>query len=317
VPSFFQHKPTSRLISPRVAPGQLNDDALGRAFETLYRYGVTELHSLMAATAAKRLELAPRFAPLESTSFQVDGRDNSDEEPTEQVIHITRGYTRGHRPDLSQVMWELIVAHQAGLPILMKPLSGHSRDAQDVGEVIRTHVHQWPITYGMTSVVANSASYREANLQKLAQTPMKWTTRAPATFSDAQAALAHVDPQAMAPLTAHYRYGEVPAMYGGVQQRWVLISSELRRTPAPRTVDTGLCRQGDQEGKAWKKLCRTTFACEADAHQARAAFKPCRPRASPLVRCTLGLAMVNGDAPHVMPHLTRWSTTWTGPWPPR
>jgi transposase len=31
VPRFFQNTPTSRLISPRVAPEQLNDDALGRA----------------------------------------------------------------------------------------------------------------------------------------------------------------------------------------------------------------------------------------------------------------------------------------------
>jgi transposase len=31
VPRFFQNKPTSRLIGPRVAPHQLNDDALGRA----------------------------------------------------------------------------------------------------------------------------------------------------------------------------------------------------------------------------------------------------------------------------------------------
>jgi len=36
VPRFFQNKPTSRLISPRVAPKQLNDDALGRALHTLY-----------------------------------------------------------------------------------------------------------------------------------------------------------------------------------------------------------------------------------------------------------------------------------------
>jgi transposase len=39
VPRFFQNKPTYRLISPRVAPEQLNDDALGRALDTLYAYG--------------------------------------------------------------------------------------------------------------------------------------------------------------------------------------------------------------------------------------------------------------------------------------
>jgi transposase len=52
VPHFFQNKPTSRLIAPRVTPKQLNDDALGRALDTLYAYGVTELYSLIAATAA-------------------------------------------------------------------------------------------------------------------------------------------------------------------------------------------------------------------------------------------------------------------------
>jgi transposase len=30
VPRFFHNKPTSRLVSPRVKPAQLNDDALGR-----------------------------------------------------------------------------------------------------------------------------------------------------------------------------------------------------------------------------------------------------------------------------------------------
>jgi transposase len=96
VPRFFQNKPTSRLISPRVAPKQLNDDALGRALDTLYAYGVTELYSLIAATAVPRLGLAPRLVHLDSTSFHVDGRYNSDEEsaarnslgPKEFLQHI-------------------------------------------------------------------------------------------------------------------------------------------------------------------------------------------------------------------------------------
>ena len=80
VPRFFHNKPTSRLISPRTRPEQLNDDAIGRALDTLYAYGVTELYSLIAAHAAERLGLAPRFAHLDSTSVHVDGRYNSDGE---------------------------------------------------------------------------------------------------------------------------------------------------------------------------------------------------------------------------------------------
>jgi hypothetical protein len=97
VPHVFQHKPLSRLIAPGMQASQLNDDTLGRALDTLYAYGVTALSSLMAATAAKRLGLAPGFAHLESTSFHVDGRANSAEEPEEHVMPITRGSSRGQR----------------------------------------------------------------------------------------------------------------------------------------------------------------------------------------------------------------------------
>ena len=103
VPRFFQHTSTSRLISPRVAPDQLNNDALGRALDTLYAYGVMELYRLMAATAAERLGLTPRLAHRDRTSFHVDGRDHRDEAPEEPVMHLTRRDSREHRPDRNHV----------------------------------------------------------------------------------------------------------------------------------------------------------------------------------------------------------------------
>jgi transposase len=272
VPRFFHNKPTSRLISPRVTPAQLNDDALGRALDTIYTYGVTELYSLIAATAAKRLGLCPVYVHLDTTSFHVDGRYNSDEEPAEHVVHITQGYSRDHRPDLNQVMLELIIEHQAGIPVLMQPLSGNSSDAQAFGHIIRTHLEQLHTTYGATYVVADSALYSEANLAMLAQTAMKWITRVPATLHEAQAVRGHADPQAMAPLTEGYRYQALTSTYGGVAQRWVLIYSEPRQPQAQRTVDKQLRQQSDKEVKAFQKLCGTIFACEADARQALSTF---------------------------------------------
>src|SRR5262249_44439996 len=59
VPHFFHHKPISRRIAPGMQASHRNDDTLGRALDTLSAYGVTALYSLMAATAAKRLGLAP------------------------------------------------------------------------------------------------------------------------------------------------------------------------------------------------------------------------------------------------------------------
>jgi transposase len=272
IPHFFQNKPLPRLIAPGIQASHLNDDTLGRALDTLYAVGVTELYSLIAATAAQRLGLAPRFAHLDSTSFHVDGRSNSDETPEEHVIHITRGYSRDHRPDLNQVMLELIVEHQAGIPLLMQPLSGNSSDAQEFGQVIRDHIAHLHTTYGPTFLVADSALYSAENLQKLAETQLKWITRVPATLREAQAVLTQADPQMMAPLTEGYRYRIVPSSYGGVEQRWVLIHSELRQSQAQRTVDKQWRKQSEHEVKAFKTLCRTAFACEANARQALASF---------------------------------------------
>jgi transposase len=272
VPHFFHNKPLSRLMAPGIQASHLNDDTLGRALDTLYDYGVTELYSLIAATAATRLGLTPTFSHLETTSFHVDGRDNSDEAPDEQVVHITHGYSRDHRPDLNQVMLELIVEHQAGIPLLLKPLSGNSSDGKVFGQVVSDHIAQLQTIDSPTYLVADSALYNADNLQKLADTSLKWITRVPATWTEAQKVLAQAQPETMASLPDGYRYAVVASRYGGVAQRWVLFSSEHRQAQAQRTVDKQWRTQSDQEGRAFKRLCRTAFACEADAQQALTSF---------------------------------------------
>jgi hypothetical protein len=55
-------------------------------------------------------------------------------------MHSTRGSSRDHRPDLHQVMRDLIVDHQAGIPLLRPPLSGHTSDAIDCRHVVTEHM---------------------------------------------------------------------------------------------------------------------------------------------------------------------------------
>jgi transposase len=166
--------------------------------------------------------------------------------------------------------------------------------------------------------VADSALYSEANLDKLAHTAIKWITRVPATVSEAQVALAHADPPVMAPLQEGYRYHELTSSYGGVEQRWVLIYSEARPPQAQRTADNQLRQQTDKEVKAFKTLCRTPFACEADARQALSAF------AQDLQVTFLATSTVRATPrydqqgrPEKAFNPIRWSTTSTEPWLPR
>ena len=57
-------------------------------------------------------------------------------------------------------------------------------------------------------------------------------------------------------------------------QRWLLISSELRRLQAQRTVHKRWLKHSEKEAHAFQKLCRTDFACEADALQAVTTCEP-------------------------------------------
>jgi transposase len=273
VPRVCHHQPTYRRIAPRVTPAQRNDDALGRALDTLDADGVTERSRLLAVSAATRRGRCPTDTPLDTTSVHVDGRDHSDEAPAAQVVPSTTGSSREHRPDLNQVMLALMVEHQAGIPLLMTPLRGHSRAPHTVGQAIRAPSEPWHTVYGATYVVADRALYREANLDTLAQTALKWSTRVPATLSAAQAALAHADPQALAARPEGYRDHELTSTYGGVEQRGVLRYSEPRRVPAQRPIDTQLRQPRAQAVTACKTCCRTTLACAADARQALSAFE--------------------------------------------
>jgi transposase len=234
----------------------------------LYDYGVTAIYSLMAITAAQRLGLTPTCAHLDSTSFHVDGRYHSAEEPGAPVIHITRGYSRDHRPDLHQVMLDLIVEHQAGIPLLMPPLSGHTSDALDCRHVVSAHMAALHTTDGTVYLVADRALSNEERLQQLAHTRRTWITRVPATLSKAQAVLAHADPVAMPPRLEGYRSHTLTSTSGGVAPRWVLISSAHRRPQAQRTLDKPLLHQSTAAVQAFQTLCRTALACAADAQQA-------------------------------------------------
>jgi transposase len=82
---------------------------------------------------------------LDSTSFHVDG--DYDHEEAMGVVTLTQGYSCDQRPDLNQVMLNLIVEHRAELPLLMQPLSGNSNDTASFGRLIEAHIDQLNTTH--------------------------------------------------------------------------------------------------------------------------------------------------------------------------
>lgn len=274
VPHFYENKPTERLIAPGIEAAHLNDDVLGRALDSLYEHDVTELYRQVAHQAAQRLGLDVQFVHLDSSSFHVDGRYNSDTPPTEDgVIHITRGYSRDHRPDLNQVVLDLICEQQAGIPLLMEPLSGNSEDKSDFRRVIQTHVAQLQVDHDPQYFVADSALYTQATLPDLDARDCLWISRVPHTLGDVKRLLAQLEVEHMTPLDESYRYQEVGSIYAAVKQRWLVFHSQAAQQRAQQTVGRHFMRATTREAKAFVRLTRQEFACRADARAALAAFQ--------------------------------------------
>lgn len=269
-PLFFQDKPVERLLGPGITAEHLNDDVLGRALDRIYAYGPTQLYAQLAARAVQRLGLACRFGHLDATSFHVDGEYNSDlEEPT-GVIHITRGYSRDHRPELNQVVLQLLCERQAGIPLLMEALSGNSSDKTAFRETVQAYMEQLQGAVGLEILIADSALYTRETLQEMRA--YAWISRVPETLTLARELIHAVAPELMHDPT-QTAWCTLGTVYGEVRQRWILVYSPQARQRALKSVDKHCLTHSRAELKGFERLCHTDFACEADALKALERFE--------------------------------------------
>jgi len=272
-PQFFERVPTERLIGEGVQPEHLNHGVLGRALDDLFEYGVTELFRDLAAHAAEKLGLTSRFAHLDATSFSFHGDYDSEEGPAEGVIRIQKGYSRDHRPDLNQAVLDMIVERKAGLPVLMKPLSGNVSDAGSFPELIDRHVEHLQNAHGFDYVVADSSLYSADHVEKLTENGVKFVTRVPETISEAKTRIQEAEIESMEPLKEGYRAEECRSEYGGVEQRWLVVHSEEAEERARGSVREKVQKEHEEEAKAFSTLTEREFACREDAEQALEEFE--------------------------------------------
>jgi len=268
-PDFFRGKPVGRLLGPGITAGMLNDDALGRALDAIFAFGVEAFYFLLASDAVKQLGLSGTGGHLDSTSFHVDGQYNSgDGSAAAGVVHIRQGYSRDHRPDLNQVVLQLVVENQAGIPLLMAAAGGNVNDQAGFHGLVQRHKAQLE-DGGLRYLVADSALYTEKSLLELGGTT--WVSRVPETFGAARAIVQAVAGELAdgGEETAHRTLCVTEA---GVPQRWLVVHSRAARHRAEKTLAKRHLQQGEAEMKAFDRLRRQAFACEPDARAAMEAF---------------------------------------------
>jgi transposase len=266
IPQYLHNKPVDLLIAPDLTAEDFNDDTLGRSLDELFEKGVTEVFAQVARRALSVYGIEHRFYHLDSSSFHLHGQYSA-QEPDLEAIEITYGFSKEHRPDLKQVVLNLITGHSSQLPVWMEALSGNHSDKDSFPDTIQTFCKQ--LKTGKTGYfVVDSALYGAENLKSLGD--IRWLTRVPETLAAAKQLVVETDRGAMTELPDGYAYLEIASEYGGIAQRWLVVHSSI----AAQREEKTLLRRVEKEEKtartAWRKLCGQTFNCEEDAGAALA-----------------------------------------------
>ena len=269
VPQFFENKPLELLIKKGIEPNNLNDTVLGRALDSLYEYGVTPLFSLISTQAFKNINLEAKYHHLDSTAIHVDGKYNSDEEKREGVVHITQGYSKDHRPDLNQVILEMITEDSHGIPLSMRALDGNSSDKVSFEKMVVDHIEALSNTV-TGIVVADSAIYTADNLNSFQANNIKWITRVPNQIKATKEVIEALSIDRLTPHSKDERYAYLPLgnSYSDVNQQWIVVHSTQAKNRAKKSVSKKFDKLVDKEIKAFKAFGTTMFACEDDANRA-------------------------------------------------
>jgi transposase len=182
---YFRGKPLDRLLGEGVLPEHINDDALGRCLDTLYEYGVSKLYQQLGEAVVTKLGLATEALHLDSTSFHYDGQATDDGELGH--IRIAKGYSRDHRPELNQVILNLICENQSGIPVYMKPASGNSNDMEGFKQIVKAHIGSLKAAQASRYLVADAALYVKETIEDLDAQGQLFITRVPQTLKEAKA----------------------------------------------------------------------------------------------------------------------------------
>ena len=106
-PQFFEHKPLEILIRDGIEPEHFNRHKIGRVLDSISEYGCEKLFSTIALNACQTEKINLSVGHCDTTSHSLTGEYDVDSD-TER-IRVTHGHSKAKRPDLKQIVLELVV----------------------------------------------------------------------------------------------------------------------------------------------------------------------------------------------------------------
>jgi len=275
VPQFFENKPLDILFRPGVEAAHFNRFKLGRVLDELHEYGSSLLFSEIALLVCDQEGISTQYQHLDSSSFVVTGEYESsveestanEESPADEkataVIQMKHGYSKDHRPDLKQVVLELIVSQDGGVPLMCQAWDGNASDNTIFKERSEALVKQLAEGDSPRYLIADSKLYTEANAVNLARLP--YITRIPETIKQVSEQVAQAWQMKAWQSHGEKQYQCFHLTHYDIKQRWLVVYTPTSWQRAVKQVDKAVQKEADTLSKALRHLQAQRFETPAQA----------------------------------------------------
>lgn len=265
-PLFFQQRPLELLFREGVQADDFNRFKLGRILDRCHRYGTESLFTEVAQVVCDHEKIDRRFNSLDTTSFNLSGEYLADSD--EQTVEIKHGYSKDHRPDLKQVMLEVMVSHDGGVPMLGKVLNGNAADTTIFKERSQQLIEQFKQSEAPRYLIADCKLYTQDNGKNLAE--HAFITRIPQRIKDVNEVIekALADSAPWVDLDEASRMKTFKLTHYGMDQRWHVISSTTSRHNAIKQIEKKVEKESTVIEKQMYHFQAQRFSCSSDGVKA-------------------------------------------------
>lgn len=267
-PQFFTNLPLEHLFREGVKAEHFNRHKLGRTLDQCFDFGCESLFSLVSQQACELESVDKTFNSLDTTSHSLTGEYAFDDEGSdENVIKITHGHSKAHRPDLKQVVQEIIVSQDGGVPLACKNWDGNSADTAIFKARSKALVSEFKKSEAPKYLVADCKLYHKANAEFLSQ--VKFLTLIPSTIAlEKELITKAIADEQWKNIDTNYQYVVNKVEHMGIKQRWIVIYSSAANHRATKTITRQVERAKDKIKKELFHLQAQRFACKTDAQRA-------------------------------------------------
>lgn len=263
-PMFFKNKALETLFNKKIDAESFNISKLSRVLDKINDYGLERLFLILSSQACTAAKIDTQIQSLDTTTLSLTGEH--DASINEHTVNVTHGYSKDHRPDLKQVVHELVVSQDGGVPLMMKTWDGNASDNKIFKERSKEVINNLSkLEIKNNFLIADSKLYCVENAENLSK--LNYITRIPSSISfvGIKTDDAMKNNVKLEKFNDELSYKTFAVEHYGMNQRWIVCQSTSSLSRANKFVEKSIRAEEDKLKTEKNKSLKTKHCSEFDA----------------------------------------------------